>query len=84
MHAKLYVARKENRLYQKDVAKKIGIHPQTYHEKESGKVDFTLREAVMLTKVFGCTLNDLFQAEKDEPVNSNERKRKWKLASKWS
>ncbi len=61
IHQKLYIARRENRLYQKDVAKKIGIHPQTYHEKESGKVEFTLSEAKRLTKVFDCTLNDLFQ-----------------------
>ncbi|MCM3211640.1 MULTISPECIES: helix-turn-helix transcriptional regulator [Bacillus] len=58
---KLYVARRERGLYQKDVARKIGIHPQTYHEKECGKKDFTLKEAKALTKLFGCTLNDLFQ-----------------------
>ncbi|WP_346207654.1 helix-turn-helix domain-containing protein [Caldifermentibacillus hisashii] len=60
MYPKLYVARRERNLYQKDVAKKLGIHLQTYHEKESGKRDFTLREARMLAKIFDCTLNDLF------------------------
>ncbi|WP_277680351.1 helix-turn-helix transcriptional regulator [Gracilibacillus dipsosauri] len=58
---KLYVARRERNMYQKDVAKKIGLHPQTYHEKECGKKDFTLTEAKMLAQIFNCTLNDLFQ-----------------------
>ncbi|MBD8005853.1 helix-turn-helix transcriptional regulator [Bacillus norwichensis] len=58
---KLYIARREKGLYQKDVARKIGIHPQTYHEKECGKKDFSLREAKALANLFGCTLNDLFQ-----------------------
>jgi len=57
---KLYVARRERGLYQKDVAKRIGLHPQTYHEKEVGKTEFTIREALLLCKLFDCTLNDLF------------------------
>ncbi|PFJ14952.1 transcriptional regulator [Bacillus cereus] len=61
MHHSLYVARRERKLLQKEVAEKIGVHPQTYHEKECGKVDFKLKEAQMLAKLFGCTLNDLFQ-----------------------
>lgn len=63
---KLYVARRERGLYQKDVARKIGIHPQTYHEKETGKKQFTIREGLMLAKMFGCTLNDLFQSEDEK------------------
>ncbi len=58
---KLYIARREKRLKQKEVAVKLGIHPQTYHKKECGKLDFSLREAKMLAKMFGCTLDDLFQ-----------------------
>lgn len=61
MFHKLYVIRREKGLFQKDVAKKIGIHPQTYHEKECGKKDFSLREAKTIVKLFNCTLNDLFQ-----------------------
>lgn len=60
MHHKLYVARRERNAYQKDIAKKLGIHPQTYHEKESGKSEFTLSEAKRLAEIFDCTLNDLF------------------------
>lgn len=60
MNHKLYVVRKENKLYQKDVAKKLNMHPQTYHLKETGKKDFTIREGKMLAKLFNCTLDDLF------------------------
>ena len=59
-HIRLYVARKERDIFQKDVAKMLGIHPQSYYEKERGRSDFTLREARMLAKIFDCTLNDLF------------------------
>lgn len=61
----LYIARRESRLYQKDVAKKLGIHPQTYHEKESGKKEFTIKEGKRLARLFNCTLDDLF-AERTE------------------
>lgn len=60
MHHRLYVVRREHRLYQKDVAKKLRIDPQTYHLKESGKSEFSLSEAIRLTEIFECTLDDLF------------------------
>lgn len=63
MNEKLYIIRKEHRMKQKDVAEKIGVHPQTYHEKEKGKRDFTIREARMLAKLFNCTLDELFGEE---------------------
>lgn len=65
MNYKLYVMRREHQMYQRDVAKKIGIHPQSYHLKESGKREFTLREAKMLATLFGCTLDDLFWDRKE-------------------
>ena len=57
---RLYVARREHRLKQKEIAKMIGIHPQSYHLKESGKRQFTIAEGLQLAKVFNCTLDDLF------------------------
>lgn len=66
MHHKLYIARRENKLYQKDIAKKLRIDPQTYHLKESGKSDFSLTEAIKLAEIFNCTLNDLFQKDVKE------------------
>lgn len=64
MYQKVYVLRRERKLKQKDVAKKMGIHPQSYHLKESGKRDFTIKEGLKLAKIYKLTLNDLF--EKDE------------------
>lgn len=66
MNYKLLVARKEKRLYQRELAEKLGIHPQTYHEKEVGKKDFTLTEAKILAKTFHCTLDDLFGGDESE------------------
>ncbi|TFJ92173.1 helix-turn-helix transcriptional regulator [Lentibacillus salicampi] len=60
----LYVARRERDMHQKEIAKMIGMHPQTYHEKERGKKDFTISEAKMLAQIFDCTLNDLFMEDK--------------------
>lgn len=60
MEHKLYVARREDRLRQKDVAKKIGICTKSYQLKESGKRDFTIPEARKLAVVFNRSLNDLF------------------------
>jgi len=60
---KLYIARRERRLRQKDVAKMLHIDPQTYHLKEAGKRDFTLKEAKKLTTIFNMTLDELFGDE---------------------
>ncbi|WP_193063410.1 helix-turn-helix transcriptional regulator [Oceanobacillus oncorhynchi] len=59
----LYVARRENKLKQTDLAKKLGISKQTYYRKEKGISEFTQWEMIMLAKIFGCTLNDLFWEE---------------------
>lgn len=60
MNHQLYIARRESHLRQKDVAKKLGIHPQTYHEKECGKKDFTMTEAKRLAVIFNRSLDELF------------------------
>lgn len=63
MNHNLYIARKENRLLQKEVAKKISISSQSYHLKETGKREFTVTEAKRLARIFNCTLDDLFGEE---------------------
>lgn len=62
-NTKLYVARRENRLRQKDLAEKLNISPQSYFRKENGRTAFTQHEMVMLAKIFNCTLDDLFWDE---------------------
>ena len=63
MIVNLYIKRKERKLLQKDVAQKIGIHPQSYHLKESGKREFTLSEAIKLAEIFDCSLDELFRKD---------------------
>jgi len=63
MNHNLYIARRENKLYQKDVAKKLNMHPQTYYLKEAGKQDFTITEAKRLSIIFNRTLDELFGGE---------------------
>ena len=60
MNPQLYVKRKENKLRQADVAKKLNISTQSYYLKENGKRDFTITEAKRLAIIFNCTLDDLF------------------------
>lgn len=61
MHYKLFVARKENRLHQTDVARVLGIHAVTYSRKETGDKEFTLSEAFKLAEMFETTVDELFK-----------------------
>lgn len=63
MHYKLFVRRKESKMKQVEVAKRLNISNATYSLKENRKADFTLTEAMKLAKLFDCTLNDLFGEE---------------------
>lgn len=60
MHHNLYVARRENRMKQTEVAKKLMIHRVSYSRKERGEQDFTLNEAFILAKLFNTTVDQLF------------------------
>ena len=60
MNGQLFIARRENKMKQKEVAEKIGISMQSYHLKETGKREFTVREARMLSKLFSRSLDELF------------------------
>ncbi|WP_017470661.1 helix-turn-helix transcriptional regulator [Amphibacillus jilinensis] len=69
----LFVARRERKLKQVDLAEKLGISKQSYYRKENGLSDFTQTEMVRLAKIFGCTLNDLFWKEALNNDNINNR-----------
>ncbi|OFM79770.1 MULTISPECIES: helix-turn-helix transcriptional regulator [Staphylococcus] len=56
----LYIARKEKGDTQKGVAQKLGISPQRYQLKETGKANFTLPEAKILSEMYGMSIDDLF------------------------
>ncbi|WP_144517388.1 helix-turn-helix transcriptional regulator [Bacillus thuringiensis] len=61
MNKNLFIARKERRMLQKDVGKLVNMHKNTYHLKESGKREFTLKEAQKLAKYFKTTVDELFE-----------------------
>ena len=56
----LYIARKEKGDTQKEVAKKLSITPQRYQLKETGKANFTLPEAKILSEMYGMSIDELF------------------------
>lgn len=66
MYHGLYVARRERRLKQKDLAKVLNIHPVTYQRKEIGETPFTLDEAFILASFFGLTVDELFAKSKED------------------
>ncbi|MGX0158299.1 putative transcriptional regulator [Staphylococcus cohnii] len=56
----LYIARKEHGHTQKAIAKKLSISPQRYQLKESGKANFTLPEAKILSELYEMPIDQLF------------------------
>ncbi|MDW4114056.1 helix-turn-helix transcriptional regulator [Staphylococcus saprophyticus] len=56
----LYIARREKGDTQKEVAKKLSISPQRYQLKESGKANFTLPEAKILSELYEMPIDQLF------------------------
>lgn len=59
----IYIARNEAKQSQSYVAKKLGISPQRYQLKESGKANFTIPEAQILSELYSLTLDELFSNE---------------------
>ena len=56
----LYITRKEHGHTQKAIAKKLSISPQRYQIKESGKGEFSLTEAKILSELYEIPIDDLF------------------------
>lgn len=38
----------------------MDISEVAYHQKETGKRDFTMREGIKLAKLYNCSLDELF------------------------
>lgn len=58
----LYIARREKGDTQKEIAKKLSISPQRYQLKESGKANFTLPEAKILSDMYEISIDELFSS----------------------
>ncbi|MFU1715654.1 helix-turn-helix transcriptional regulator [Bacillus amyloliquefaciens] len=61
MYLNLFIARKEKRKSQSDVAQYLNITKQTYCRKEKGTADFTITEGQKLADYFDRSLDELFQ-----------------------
>lgn len=69
---KLKSIRVEHGESQADVARVLGVSEPTYNQKELGKRDFSLDEAIKLAKYYGKTLDEIFFTQL---VNTNETKK---------
>lgn len=60
MQSRLMILRKESGLYQKDVAKYLGITGEVYSHKERGIRQFTADEMFKISDLFNKTLDEIF------------------------
>ena len=44
---------------QKELADKLGIHVNSYSNKERGDIDFTFTEMIDLANIFGVNVNEI-------------------------
>ena len=51
-----------------DFARHIGVNPNTYKTWETGSVTINVQQACMLSRVLGCTLDDLVGITKRMPA----------------
>lgn len=63
MHIQLFIARRERRLKQRELAKILNISSVAYSQKETGKSDFKLSEAITLANHFKMSLDELFMEQ---------------------
>ena len=64
MQTKLYELRKQAKLTQAEMAKKIGVSETTYRSKELGQSDFKSTEMFIIADVFHCGIDEIFLPQK--------------------
>lgn len=61
MHKRLFAERKAQGITQTEMAKVLGLNSyQSYSSRENGHTDFTLVEAIKISKHLGVSINVLF------------------------
>jgi putative transcriptional regulator len=65
MNNKLKVLRAEKNWSQADLAEKLNVSRQTVNALETGKYDPSLPLAFKIAKLFGMTIEEIFQPEKE-------------------
>lgn len=68
---KLKALRAVNGLDQQYMANYLNVGRTTYHNKETGKNDFTITEAKQIAELFNLSIDDIFFTERVNLKNTN-------------
>lgn len=79
MQYKLYALRKQKGLTQEDMAKELGITPNTYRNKELGHTFFNAKEMFKISDLFQKPLDDIFLPSETQNWNKKERMKNEKV-----
>lgn len=54
----------ENKIFQKDLARLLGVSEKTVNDKVNGNIDFKLSEAQLISGYFGKAIEEIFLGKK--------------------
>lgn len=54
----------ENKIFQKDLARLLGVSEKTVNDKVNGNIDFKLSEAQLISGYFGKSIEEIFLGKK--------------------
>ena len=60
LHTRIRELRARDRLSQEELAQKVGVRRETIGNLENGRYNPSLKLAMDIAKVFGCTVEELF------------------------
>ena len=60
LHTKIRELRLRDRLSQEELAQRVGVRRETIGNLENGKYNPSLKLAMDIAHVFGCTVEDIF------------------------
>lgn len=66
MKNRIKVLRAEKNLSQDELSKSIEVSRQTINAVENGKFNPSVKMALKMSKIFNCTVEEIFQLEDDE------------------
>ena len=60
LHTRIRELRARDRLSQEELAQKVGVRRETIGNLENGRYNPSLKLAMDIAKVFGCTVEEIF------------------------
>ena len=60
LHTRIRELRARDRLSQEELAQKVGVRRETIGNLENGRYNPSLKLAMDIARVFGCTVEELF------------------------